>query len=283
MLFGIGLVKTPEDFGVQGEVPLQAELLDWLAAELRESGWDVKHVIRTMVMSATYRQSARLTAEGLERDPDNRWLARGPRFRMPAWMIRDQALAASGLLVDKLGGPGVFPYQPPGVWEDASFGQHSYVADTGDALYRRSLYTFWRRTVGPTVFFDTPSRFACTVKTPRTNTPMHALAMLNDPTYVEAARVLAERAMQDEPEGWRRLDYIYRRVLARAPEAEERAVLFAGLGRHYREFAAAPEQAEALLDVGEWARAEALDLTEHAAWTLLCLSVLNFDETLNKG
>lgn len=283
MLFGIGLVKTPEDFGVQGEVPLQAELLDWLAAELRESGWDVKHVLRTIVMSATYRQSARLTAAGLERDPDNRWLARGPRFRMPAWMIRDQALAASGLLVDEVGGPGVFPYQPPGVWEEASFGDHSYVADTGDSLYRRSLYTFWRRTVGPTVFFDTPSRFACTVKTPRTNTPMHALAMLNDPTYVEAARVLAERAIQAEPEGWRRLDYIYRRVLARSPDAGEQAVMFAGLGRHHREFAAAPEEAAALLGVGDWPRAVALDPTEHAAWTLLCLSVLNFDETLNKG
>lgn len=283
MLFGIGLVKTPEDFGVQGEVPLQEKLLDWLAVELRESGWDVKHVLRTIVMSATYRQSAHITLEMLERDPDNRLLARGPRFRMPAWMIRDQALAASGLLVDKRGGPGVFPYQPPGVWEEASFSQRSYEPDTGEGLYRRSLYTFWRRTVGPTVFFDTPSRFACTVQTPRTNTPLHALAMLNDPTYVEAARVLAERAMRAEPEGWRRLDYIYRQVLARSPEAEEQAVLFAGLGKHHREFAAAPGNAAELLAVGDWPATEELDPVEHAAWTLLCLSVLNFDETLNKG
>jgi len=283
MLFGIGLVKTPEDLGVQGEVPLQAKLLDWLAAELRESGWDVKRVLRAIVMSATYRQSARMTPEMLERDPDNRLLARGPRFRMPAWMIRDQALAASGLLVDQRGGPGVFPYQPPGVWEEASFSQRSYEPDTGDALYRRSLYTFWRRTVGPTVFFDTPSRFACTVKTPITNTPLHALAMLNDPTYVEAARVLAERAMGAEPEGWRRLDYIYRQVLARSPDAAEQAVLFAGFGRHYREFSAEPRNAVELLAVGDWPAAGELDPVEHAAWTLLCLSVLNFDETLNKS
>lgn len=283
MLFGIGLVKTPEDFGVQGEVPLQAELLDWLAAEFRDSGWDVKHILRTMVMSATYRQSARWSAELREQDPDNRLLARGPRFRMPAWMIRDQALAVSGLLVDRPGGPGVFPYQPAGVWAEASFSERFYEPDTGDSLYRRSLYTFWRRTVGPTLFFDTAARFTCTVNTPRTNTPLHALALLNDPTFVEAARVLAARAIRAEPEGWRRLDYIYRRVLARSPDAAERAVLFAGLGRHFREFAAAPDQAIALLAVGEWPRAAELDPVEQAAWTLLCLSVLNFDETLNKG
>jgi hypothetical protein len=283
MLFGIGLVKTPEDFGVQGEVPMQAELLDWLAMEFRESGWDVKHLLRTIVLSATYRQSARLTPELRERDPDNRMLARGPRFRMPSWMIRDQALAASGLLVSELGGPGVFPYQPPGVWAEASFDQRYYKTDSGDALYRRSLYTFWRRTVGPTVFFDTTARFTCTVKTPRTNTPLHALALLNDPTYVEAARVLAEGALRNSSSESRKLEYVFQRMLARLPDAEERAILLAGLERHRREFLAVPANANELLAVGDWPRATELDPIEHAAWTLLCLSVLNLDETLNKG
>jgi hypothetical protein len=218
-----------------------------------------------------------------ERDPDNRMLARGPRFRMPSWMIRDQALAASGLLVSELGGPGVFPYQPPGVWAEASFDQRYYKTDSGDALYRRSLYTFWRRTVGPTVFFDTTARFTCTVKTPRTNTPLHALALLNDPTYVEAARVLAEGALRNSSSASRKLEYVFQRMLARLPDAEERAILLAGLERHRREFLAVPANANELLAVGDWPRATELDPIEHAAWTLLCLSVLNLDETLNKG
>lgn len=283
MLFGIGLVKTPEDFGVQGEIPRQADLLDWLASEFRDSGWEVKGLLRTIVMSATYRQSARVTPALRERDPDNRLLTRGPRFRMPAWMIRDQALAASGLLIDRRGGPGVFPYQPPGVWSEASFGKLNYQADTGDDLYRRSLYTFWRRTSGPTVFFDAKARFVCTVNTPRTNTPMHALALLNDTTYVEAARVMAERALQAENTAPQRLEEIFLRVLARSPDEEETKILLAGLTRHLADFAEAPTEAEALLGVGNRPRATDLDPVEHAAWSLLCLSVLNLDETLNKG
>src|SRR5262249_20012409 len=155
--FGIGLVKTPEDFGVQGEKPSHPELLDWLAAEFRD-GWDVKQLCRLLVTSEAYRQSAKVTPQLAERDPHNRLLARGARFRLPSWMLRDQALAASGLLVRHVGGPPVRPYQPAGVWEDATFGNRKYVQDRGDALYRRSLYTFWRRIIAPTEFFDTASR-----------------------------------------------------------------------------------------------------------------------------
>lgn len=283
MLFGMGLVKTPEDFGVQGEVPLQADLLDWLAAEFRDSGWDVKHLLRTIVTSATYRQTARVTAEMLERDPDNRWFARGPRYRMPAWMLRDQALAVSGLLVDKQGGPGVFPYQPPGVWAEASFDKFQYQADSGEGLYRRSLYTFWRRTANPTIFFDAQTRFVCTVNTRRTNTPMHALALLNDTTYVEAARVLAERALAAPRTPEQRLEYIFMRTLARPPAGEEMQILLDGLRRHTAEFEPEESAATELLSVGDWPRNEALDPIEHAAWALLCLSVLNLDETLNQS
>jgi hypothetical protein len=283
MFFGIGLVKTAEDFGVQGEVPLQADLLDWLAAEFRDSGWDVKQLVRTIVTSSTYRQDNRVTPDLLELDPANRLLTRGPRFRMPSWMIRDQALAASGLLVRKMGGPGVFPYQPPGVWEESSFGKLHYQADTGDSLYRRSLYTFWRRSVGPTVFFDTPSRFVCTVKPTRTNTPLHALATLNDPTYVEAARVLASRALASKATPEDRLTFVFQRVLARAPTKAEAAILLAGLTRHLAGFAAQPDNAQALLTVGDWRGPASTDPVEQAAWTLLCLAVLNLDETLNKG
>ncbi len=176
-------MKTVEDFGVQGEKPSHPELLDWLATRIRQTGWDVKALHRLIVTSATYRQSSKVTPELFERDPENRLLARGPRFRLPSWMIRDQALAASGLLVEKLGGPPVKPYQPPGIWEEATFGQIKYQQDHGDALYRRSLYTFWRRIVGPTMFFDTGARQTCTVKQSRTNTPLHALTTLNDVTY----------------------------------------------------------------------------------------------------
>ena len=194
--FGMGLVKTVEDFGVQGEMPSHPELLDWLAVELVRTGWDVKTLHKLIVTSATYRQSSKTTPSLVERDPENRLLAHGPRFRLPSWMIRDQALAASGLLVENFGGPPVKPYQPAGIWEEATFGKKTYVQDHGEALYRRSLYIFWRRIVGPTMFFDTAARQTCTIKTLRTNTPLHALTTLNDVTFVEAARVLAEQAMK---------------------------------------------------------------------------------------
>ena len=192
--FGTGLVKTSEDFGSQGEWPMHPELLDWLAVEFMDSGWDMKAMQKLIVMSAVYRQDSKITAEALQSDPENRMLARGPRFRLPAEMIRDQALAASGLLVETIGGPPVKPYQPAGLWQELSGGK-GYIPDTGEGLYRRSLYTYWKRTIAPPsmVIFDSPTRESCTVRTGRTNTPLQALNLMNDVTYLEAARKLAER------------------------------------------------------------------------------------------
>jgi hypothetical protein len=270
MLFGVGLSKTSENFGVQGEFPVHKELLDWLAADFRDH-WDLKRLVRQIVTSATYKQSSRVPPGHAERDPENRLLARGPRFRMPSWMIRDQALAASGLLVDRPGGPPVNPYQPAGIWEEATFGTKRYKQDKGEALWRRSLYVLWRRIIGPTMFFDTQSRTYCVVKPTRTNTPLHALATLNDPTYVEAARALAERMD---------LDAIFARVLARPPRPDERAILQAGLDRLRREYT--PEAAKKLLKIGESKRDESIDPVEHAAWTSLCLTILNLDEAVTR-
>jgi hypothetical protein len=282
MFFGIGLVKTGEDFGVQGERPSHPELLDWLAVEFGEK-WDTKHLIRLIVTSATYRQSARVTPELLERDPDNRLLARGPRGRMPSWMIRDHALAASGLLTPTYGGPAVRTYQPPGIWEEASFGNKRYVQDKGDALYRRSLYVFWRRIIGPTVFFDVASRQTCSVKTTTTNTPLHALVTLNETTYVEAARTLAQLALEKGgATDAERLSFAFRRVLARKPTDAEAKVLAGALEKQRKLFAEDKAAALKLLKVGDSPRNEKLDTTEHAALAAVCLMMLNLDEALNK-
>jgi hypothetical protein len=291
MFFGTGLVKTVEDFGVQGERPSHPELLDWLACEFMEpanpdrktGSWDTKHLIRLIVTSATYRQSAKVTPELLERDPANRLLARGPRFRLPSWMIRDQALAASGLLAPTLGGPPVRTYQPAGIWEEATFGNKRYVQDKGDALYRRSLYVFWRRIIGPTVFFDVANRQTCSVKTTTTNTPLHALVTLNETTYVEAARSLAQRALeQGGTTDEERLSFAFQRVLARKPTDTESRVLAGALEKQRKLFAADKGAALKLLKVGESPRNEKLDTVEHAALAAVCLMVLNLDEALNK-
>jgi hypothetical protein len=281
--FGLGLVKTPEDFGVQGERPVHPELLDWLATEFVQSGWNTKQMHRLLVTSATYRQSSRVTPALVERDPQNRLYARGPRFRLPAWMLRDQALAASGLLVPKLGGAPVNPYQPGGVWEDATFGGKRYQQDKGEALYRRSVYTFWRRIIGPTIFFDSAPRQTCIVKPTRTNTPLHALTTLNDVTYVEAARALAERVLSDAgPTPDERVEFAFRRVLVRRPSAAEKKVLVASVERVRRQFAADPAAARKFVAIGESKRNEKLDPVEHAAYTALCSAILNLDEALTK-
>ena len=286
--FGTGLVKTAEDFGVQSEPPSHPELLDWLATEFVASGWDMKALHRLIVTSATYRQSSRGSAALHERDPENRLLARGPRFRLPSWMIRDQALAAAGLLNERRGGPAVKPYQPAGIWEEATFGKKTYVQDHGDALYRRSLYVFWRRIVGPTTFFDAGARQVCTVKVARTNTPLHALVTLNDPAYVEAARVLAQRVLTDAPGpggGERdaaRVEQAFRLATAREPKAAERGILLARLGKLRAQFAADVEAARELSAAGEAPRPEGLDVIEHAAWSALCGLILNLDEVLSK-
>lgn len=283
LFFGIGLVKTVEDFGVQGELPPQAELLDALAIEFRSGGWNWKALCRLIVTSATYRQDARVAPVLAERDPENRLLARGARFRLPAWMIRDQALAVSGLLVGTIGGEPVRPYQPPGVWEEATFGKKTYAQDHGAALYRRSVYTFWRRIIAPTMFFDSASRQTCTVKLARTNTPLHALATLNDITYVEAARALAEQVLSDPAlSDDQRLKVLYQRCLIRDPSLAEQSILRGSLQRLRTQYAADPEGAGKLLSHGESPRDRRLQSTEHASWTSLCLAVLNLDEMLSR-
>jgi hypothetical protein len=282
MFFGAGLVKTTEDFGTKGELPSHPELLDWLASEFRDSGWDVKKLVRLIVMSGTYRQTSRVTSDLHERDPSNRLLSRGPRYRMPSWMLRDQALAASGLLVKKIGGAPVNPYQPAGVWEEATFGKKKYKQDENNALYRRSLYTFWRRIVGPTLFFDTPSRMTCNVKPTRNNSPLHALTTLNDITYVEAARHLAERVISVSADSNARAEKAFQLVLARKPTDEELHLLTASCRQAQTQFASSPEEAKEFLAAGESKRNETIDPIEHAAWTVTCLAILNFDETLNK-
>jgi len=284
--FGVGLVKTAEDFGVQGETPLHRELLDWLAAEFIESGWDVKALMRLIVMSETYKQSSKFEVQSLklaEVDPENRYLARGPRFRMPSWMIRDQALFVSGLMREQLGGPSVKPYQPEGIWEEATFGKKSYVQDHGDALYRRTLYTFWRRIVGPTMLFDNAARQVCAVKTTRTNTPLQALVTLNDITYVEAARALAQRVLlTNRGNEDLALEQAFRLVTCRVPSADEKALLKQQLGRLRAQQGADRAAALKLLAVGESKRDESLDPAQHAVWTSLCLLLLNLDETVTK-
>ena len=278
-LFGIGLVKTAEDFGVQGEVPPHRELLDWLAAEFMESGWDVKHLIKLIVTSETYQQSSQFSVQGSQLDPENRLLARGPRFRLPSWMLRDQALALSGLLKPQLGGPSVKPYQPDGIWEEATFGKKTYQQDHGDALYRRTLYVFWRRIVGPTMLFDNSTRQVCAVKATRTNIPLHALVTLNDTTFVEAARVLAEKVLRMAGDDDAHLKQAFQIVTHRAPQADELVIL-------RRQLTALRPQAASgaakLLKVGEATADPALKPAEHAAWTSLCLMLLNLDEVVCK-
>jgi hypothetical protein len=280
--FGVGLVNTPEDFGVQGEIPVHMDLLNWLAAEFRENGWDVKGLVRLIVTSRTYRQSSHLTEELRERDPENRLLARASRYRLPSWMLRDQALAASGLLVPRIGGPPVKGYQPPGIWEEATFGKKKYVQDQGEALYRRTLYTFWRRIVAPTMLFDNASRQVCTVTPFLTNTPLHALITLNETTYVESARALAQRVLHfsdDDPE---RMDRAFRLAASRSPKPEETDILLARLETLKRQFSADPEAATEFLNIGESPRDERLEAIEHAAWAGVCSLILNLDETLTR-
>ena len=283
LLFGVGLVKTVDDFGSQGEAPANRELLDWLAVEFVESGWDVKHLLKTIMLSATYRQSSRVTPELHERDPENRLLARGPRFRLAAATIRDQALAASGLLQERLGGPSVKPYQPPGLWEEVS--GESYEAGTGEELYRRSLYTYWKRTVAPPSMmnFDASDREVCTVHVKRTNTPLQALNLMNDTTFVEAARNLAERVLRDgsKPEA-ERIEEFFRQVLARPARADESEVLQLLLESYLEEFGADIDTAEEFLAAGDSAWDGRNDPRELAAYTAVASLVLNLDEAVTK-
>lgn len=292
MLMGTGIVETAEDFGSQGATPTHPDLLDWLACEFRED-WDVKRLIKQMVMSSAYRQAAKVSPESLAHDADNRLLSRGPRFRLPAEFIRDQALAVSGLLNRKIGGKSVSPYQPPGLWEELmsrsdndKWTAQKYKQDHGEDLYRRTMYTFWKRTCPPPTLstFDAPDRETCVVRRARTNTPLQALILLNDPTYVEASRKFAERILLTGGDDVRqRLVFAYRTLLSRAPSERELAVagkLVEQQLTHYRANQAAVEK---LLQVGEAPRNEKLDPAELAAWTIVASALLNLDETVTRG
>ncbi len=276
MLFGTGLVKTVEDFGSQGEQPPQKELLDWLAVDFMENGWNVQGLLKKIVTSETYQQSSRIPQQ--DRDPENRLLARGPRARLSPEMIRDQALAVSGLLVEKIGGPSVKPYQPPGLWQELAGGS-GYKPDKGEGLYRRSLYTYWRRTIAPPgmVNFDSPNRETCVVRETRTNTPLQALNLMNDETYLEAARKLAERASK-APEPLRET---FRLVLSREPSNEETKLLQASLQHFKTRFEKEPEAAKKFLAVGE-SKADTNNPAELAALASVASMILNLDEAITK-
>jgi hypothetical protein len=325
LMFGVGLVKTAEDFGSQGELPSHPALLDWLAVEFvgkfkvqgskfkveapestatkniehgtlnfePSAGWDVKRLIRRLVTSAAYRQSSAVTPALVARDPENRLVARGPRFRLPAEFIRDQALAAAGLLHREIGGSSVSPYQPAGLWEELmsredgkNWTAQSYEQDHGKDIYRRTMYTFWKRTCPPPTLttFDAPDRETCTVRRARTNTPLQALVLMNDPTYVEASRKFAERILRDGGSTLdARLTFAFRTVLARQPREQELAILKQVYDKQKARFAAAPDAAAKLLTVGESPRDESLDQAELAAWTIVASTLLNLDEAVTKG
>ena len=294
--FGEGLVATPSDFGSQGEMPSHPDLLDWLAVRFVEGGWDVKQLLRLIVTSATYRQSSVGTPALLQRDPENRLLARGPRFRLPAEMIRDQALAVSGLLVEKIGGPPVKPFQPPGLWEAVSYnGELSYQPDRDEGRWRRTVYSFWKRTSPPpgVQLLDGPTRETCVVRRPRTNTPLQALLLLNDETYVEAARALAASVLGRPGEPGSgiapvsahdvgRASEIFRRATARLPDAKESTALAGLFVRQRARFAADPAAAKKLVDVGASSRGHELAAVELAAWTVVAQTVLNLDEVVTR-
>ena len=286
MYFGTGIVKTAENFGTQGEYPTHPELLDWLATSFVDSGWDVKALQRAIVTSAAYRQQSKMTPQAFERDPENRLVARGPRLRLDAEIIRDQALSLSGLLVEELGGPSVKPYQPAGMWTDMVEGGYGdYVESEGDGLYRRSLYTFWKRTLGPPTMmtFDSSTREVCIVYTGITNTPMQALSLMNDVTYVEAARRLAERMMIEGGETpAERIAYAYLLATAHQPPPQAAAILTEGYAGHLERYQADRQAALALVSEGRSVRDQTLDVAELASYTMVANLILNFDGTITK-
>ena len=285
-LFGVGFVTTPEDFGAQGEFPHSPELLDWLAVDFRENGWNVKRLLKMIVMSATYRQSSNVPVSHRKVDPQNRLLGRGARFRLQGEFIRDSTLAISGLLVDHMGGPGVKPYQPPGLWKEVGLGGNpKFVQDHGDKLYRRSLYTYWKRSAPPPSMqlFDAPTREKCTVYRPRTNTPLQALVMLNDVQYVEAARNLAQRLIKEGGSTLEsRVTLLAELAVSRPPRQSEMKVIKRVFDETFPKFKADPEATKKLLAYGESKRDESIDAIEHATMTIIASLYLNLDETLTR-
>jgi hypothetical protein len=287
-IYGTGIVKTTEDFGSQGEAPSHPELLDWMAVEFRESGWDVKKLLKLIVASATYRQSFSTTAEKLRKDPENRLLSRGPRFRMDAEMVRDYALAASGLLVPAIGGPSVKPYQPAGIWETVAMEESNtrfYKPDHGDKLYRRSMYTFWKRSAPPGSMdiFNAPTHEVCTVRRERTNTPLQALVTMNDPQFVEAARTLAQRAiLKAKTDLDRQINFMASRLLARSFDDKEREIVKRSYRDYLSHYDAHPTDAAKLLNSGESKADQRIPKPELAALTMVANELMNLDEVLNK-
>jgi len=286
MYFGSGIVRTPEDFGTQGELPSHPQLLDWLAAEFVRSQWNVKSMQKLIVMSATYQQSSKITSQLSELDPQNQLLARGPRFRLPAESIRDNALAVSGLLVRRIGGESVRPYQPPGLWDDVVYQNvPRFKQDHGQNLYRRSMYTYWKRSVPPPNLqaFDAPSREACVLMRSRTNTPLAALVLMNDPTFVETARKMAERAMTERPETpTARLTFLFRLTTGRPPNQDELHRLGTTWSKLLASFRRDEESAKQLMHVGESDYDKRLDLVDLAAYTAIANALLGIDETITK-
>jgi len=284
-LFGVGIVKTTEDFGVQGEFPIHMALMDWLAVEFRESGWNMKAMQRLLLNSATYRQSSRITPELRTRDMENRLVARASRFRMPSLILRDWSLSAAQMLDPRIAGAPVYPYQPDGIWESLAITKErdfTYPASSGNDLYRRSLYTFWRRTVGPANMFDASNRQTCRVRQGTTSTPLHALTTLNDPTWVEAARVLAQHSMQHSTEVADQITYAFRKVLGRPPRAKELATLENAMQKQLAFYSDDLAAAKAFVEVGNTPRDAALELTKHAALSAVCLAILNLDEAMTR-
>jgi hypothetical protein len=284
MYFGTAIVRTAEDFGSQGEPPSHPELLDWLATEFIRTGWDVKALQKTIVMSATYRQASRLSPELLTKDPDNRLLARGPNVRLSADIVRDQALAVAGLLTHRVGGASVKPYQPEGLWNEVGGGS-AYVQDHGENLYRRSLYTFWRRTIPPPSManFDASARENHMVRPVVTNTPLQALDLMNDVAYVEAARVFAQRIIKEggktTPE---RIAYAFRVATARYPKPAEAAILLDAFRQNEDRFTSKPDAALKYVSVGEYPRDSSVDVNELAAYTSVTSLILNLNATVMK-
>lgn len=283
---GRGIVKTAEDFGVQSESPTHQELLDWMAVEFRESGWNVKKVVRLIVTSNAYKQSSKLSPANREKDPENRLFGRGARHRLPAMMLRDQALKVSGLLTDKLGGKPVYPYQPANIWDGLAITKErsfDYPISKGEDLYRRSLYTFWRRTVAPSNMFDASTRNTCRVRSATTNTPLQALTLLNDATYVEAARALAQNLMLANPASLeKQLSAAFQATLIREPDAVEMRALKSSHAKQLAKFKSDPAAAEAFLKNGASSRNADLPVVQHAALSAVCLAILNLDETLSR-
>jgi hypothetical protein len=284
-IFGTGIVATPDDFGIMGAAPSHPELLDWLALTFIESGWDVKGLFKTVLLSSTYRQAALTSPEKLEKDPDNRLLSRGPRFRLDGEMIRDAALAASGTLSTQMGGPGTKPYQPENVWEVVGMGNARYEQDKGENLYRRTVYNYWKRMAPPASMeiFNATNREVSCVKRDRTNTPLQALVTLNDPQFIEAGRRLAELALKESGgKDEQTLDLIARRVLSRPLREQETALLDSSRLALLSHYQSKPEDAAALLGVGAAPPDKTLHPSVLAAWTMVCNQLMNLDEVLNK-